>query len=212
MRIDTWVDVACPWCYVGKKRLEDAIATSGHADEIELVLHTFELDPAAPRVAMPNPEYIGRAMGVPASQVIGYEAQLRALAAAEGLTFTSDRIAARSADALRLVHLASEYGASRDFFGSVQAALFEGRTDVYTQQFLADAAERAGVPRDRAIAVLAGAEYADAVAADRAAAVHLGAQGAPFTMIDDRYAVPGVISTADYRDAISRAFKQKASA
>ena len=212
MRIDTWVDVACPWCFVNKKRLEDAIAASGHAEEIDLVLHTFELDPSAPRVAMSNPEYIGRAMGMPASKVIGFEAQLRSLAAAEGLDFTSERVVARTVDTLRLVHLAAEYDAARSFFGTVQAGLFAGRTDAYSEEFLIDAAERAGVPRDRAVAVLKGTEYAGAVAADRAAALKLGAQGAPFTMIDERYGVPGVISTDAYRDAITRAFSERASA
>jgi len=212
MKIETWVDVACPWCYVGKKRLEDAIASSGHADDIELVLHTFELDPGAPVEPMSNPEYIAQAMGVSASKVIGFEAPLRALAAAEGLDFTSQRVVSRSVDALRLMHLAAEYGAAREFFATVQAALFAGRTDVYTHEVLIDAAERAGVPRERAAAVITGTEYASAVAADRAAAVALGAQGAPFTMIDGRYGVPGVVATDAYRDAISRAFREKASA
>jgi len=211
MKIEAWVDVACPWCFVGKKRLEDAIASSGHSEEIELVLHTFELDPGAPKVAMSNPEYIGKAMGMPASKAIELEGQLRSLAAAEGLEFTSERMVARSVDALRLVHLAAEYGGSRAFFSTVQGGLFAGRTDVYTHEFLADAAESAGVPRARALAVLASAEYSDAVAADRAAAVALGARGVPFTTIDGRFGVPGVISTDAYRDAINSAFSGKVS-
>ena len=210
MKIDTWVDVACPWCFVGKKRLESAITASGHADEIELVLHTFELDPGAPRTPMSNPEYIGRAMGMPAAKAIEFEGQLRALAAAEGLDFTSERIVARSLDALRLVHLAAEHAAAQSFFSAVQTGLFAGRTDVYSHDFLADAAAAAGVPRALALETLRGDKYADAVAADRAAAAALGARGAPFTVIDERLGIPGVIATETYREAIVRAFSERA--
>ena len=207
MKIDTWVDVACPWCYLGKKRLEDAVAASGHAEEVELVIHTFELDPSAPEHPEPNPAYIGRRMGMPASRAIEMEGQLRSLAAAEGIAFTSNRIAARSFDALRLVHLAADHDAGTAFFTAVQGALFAGRTDVYDRDVLVEAAVAAGVPRDRALEVLNGTEYADAVAADRESAVALGARGVPFTVIDGRLGVPGVVSTDAYRDAIAQAFE-----
>ncbi|UFS58182.1 DsbA family oxidoreductase [Subtercola endophyticus] len=209
LRIDAWVDVACPWCYVGKKRLETAIASSGHSDDIHLVLHTFELDPGAPKVPVSNPQYVARHMGVTVEKAVELEQRMSGLAAAEGLGFTVERIHASSFDALRLVHLAAEYDAACAFFSTVQNALFAGRADTYSREFLLQSAVSAGIPEPEATDVLDGTRFTEEVAADRAEALQLGARGVPFTVIDQKYGVPGVISVGGYSDAIATAWAER---
>jgi len=208
LRVDAWVDVACPWCYVGKKRLEDAIALSGHVRDIDLVLHTFELDPGAPDHPVSNPQYVARHLGISLDKAVELEGGMKALATAEGLDFTVDRIHARSMGALRLVHLAAAHNVAPAFFGAVQQALFAGRADTYDRRFLLETAVAAGVPEAEAAEVFDGNRYADAVEADRREAMQLGARGVPFTVIGERYGVPGVIATNGYRDALDTAWSE----
>lgn len=112
IRIDLWVDIACPWCYVGKARLERAVRETGRAELIDIRVHTFELDPSAPSHPHPNPAYVADHMGVSEAQARAMEARMADTAFGEGLAFEIDRIHANSFDALRLLHLAGEHGRS----------------------------------------------------------------------------------------------------
>src|SRR5690348_12150399 len=114
LRIDVWSDIACPWCYVGKRRLERALETFPHAAQVEVVWHAFELDPAAPKERDPSVSHaddIAKKYGVTTEQARQSSERLRELARAEGLTFDFDHIrAGNTFDAHRLVHLGREKG------------------------------------------------------------------------------------------------------
>jgi predicted DsbA family dithiol-disulfide isomerase len=206
LRIDLWGDVACPWCYIGKRRLENAIETSGLTGEIDLVLHTFELDPDAPNEPVANAQYVARHLGVSIDHAIALEEEVGKVATEVGLPFTALRIHARSHDALRLIQLAKTHGAANELMTVVQHALFTGGADTYTHTFLADSAVQVGIPRVQAMAVLESNRYAEAVRADRAEALQLGATGVPFAVFGEQYGVAGAVSHDDYLKTINTAW------
>ncbi len=209
MRIDVWSDIACPWCYLGKRRLEKAIDASPHAEAIELTFHAYELDPSASRRARPLPEYLAERMGVGPEQVAQMEGQVAQLARAEGLPYTSDRVHANSFDLHRTVRLAGEYGTATQLLTVLYEDLFSGRANVYDHTHLADAAAAHGVPRERAVAVLASDELTEEVRADIAVATRMGVRGVPFTVLDQRLGIPGATSVEGFADGIEQAWERQ---
>ena len=111
VRVEVWSDVVCPWCYVGKRRLESALERFEHRDEVEVVWRSFELDPNAPRRReLSAAEHLGRKYGISGEQVAASWVRLTALAEAEGLEFHLDRsIGGSTFDAHRLIHLGVEF-------------------------------------------------------------------------------------------------------
>src|SRR3954447_23671724 len=116
MRIEIWSDVVCPWCYIGKRRFEAALARFAHRDDVEVVWRSFELDPTAPAPARGDDggDYVGRLaakLRMSLAQAEEAVASTTAAAAAEGLSFDMHHaIHANSFDAHRVAHLAAARG------------------------------------------------------------------------------------------------------
>jgi predicted DsbA family dithiol-disulfide isomerase len=205
VRIDMWIDVACPWSYIGKTRLDKAVASSGHADSVDLAIRSFELDPAMLREPKPVTQITMERTGASLVQAEHMEDRVAAAAQREGLPFMTHRVYANTFDAHRMLHLAATHGAASQLLSALQRELFSGRANIYDHSFLADAASELGIPRARAEEVLAGGEYADAVRRDEDDARRLGITGVPFVLVDSRLSVPGAASTGDYAKAIEQA-------
>jgi predicted DsbA family dithiol-disulfide isomerase len=206
LRIDLWVDVACPWCYLGKRRLETAIERFEHADAVDVVLRGFELDPTASKTPVDLHSYLAKRMGLGPEQLREMDEQMSKLAAEDGLPYSGDRVAANSLDVLRLVQLAQRHGVANQYMSAVQTALFSGERNAYDHDRLIETAVELGVPEHEATAVLAGDEYADQVRQDHAEAIQLGATGVPFAVLGDRYGIPGAASVDGYEQAIRTAW------
>jgi predicted DsbA family dithiol-disulfide isomerase len=213
MRIDVWSDVVCPWCYIGKRRLEEALATTG--EEAEITWHSFQLDPAA---ANDDPrdlaERLGEKYGRGREWGLQANEHVTAVAAEVGLEFNLDRAkAANTVDAHRLLHLAKELAESGELPKDTQGRLKERLLKAYftdslpvgDHATLTTLAVEAGLPEDRVSAVLAGTTYAAEVAADQAQALAYGANGVPFFVIDEKYGVSGAQPVEVFQEAIRRA-------
>ncbi|MCW2795129.1 DsbA family oxidoreductase [Nocardioides sp.] len=196
MRIEIWSDVVCPWCYIGKRRLETALDGFEHADEVEVVYRSFELDPSAPHHGHE------RTLTTLAKKYGRGEDEMRSMmqnvvdtAAAEGLAFRLfDNVHTNTIDAHRLLHLALEAGGpavQRELKEALLAAYFLRAEDVGDHDVLRAAAALAGLDPDRVNEVLAGTEYADSVEADIRQAREYGATGVPFFVVDQKYGVSG---------------------
>ena len=209
LQIDVWGDLACPWCYIGKNRLDQAIASSPHAGAITVKVRSFELDPGMPPEVTPNLELLGAKYGVSPAEALRMENKVGAIAHHDGLPFTSDRVLANSFDVHRVLHLASTTGLADQLLSELQRTLFSGRANVYDHTVLTGVASRLGVPRSRVEEVLSNNEYADAVRADEKEAKTLGATGVPFTVFGGRIAIPGATSTEGYTNAINRAWSNQ---
>lgn len=126
VRVDVWTDLSCPWCYVGKHRLTQAIDASGI--DAQVVLHSFELHPEWPAgVAVPVLEVATHVHGVGPEQARTMEERMARQARSEGLAFTVDRPVANTFDVHRVLHLAAEHGVGDAFFTDVQSEYFAGR-------------------------------------------------------------------------------------
>jgi len=209
LQIDTWGDLNCPWCYIGKNRLDQAIASSPHAEAITVKVRSFELDPDMPQEAKPNLELLGAKYGLSPAEALRMENKVAAIAHRDGLPFSVDRVVSNSFDVHRVLHLADTIGLADQLLGDLQRTLFSGRANVYDHTVLADFAGRLGIPRSRVEAVLSSDEYADAVRADEMEARELGITGVPFTVFDGRIAIPGSTGIESYTNAINRAWSNQ---
>lgn len=193
IELEVWSDIACPWCYIGKRRLEAALAQFEHADDVTVTWRSFELDPHAP----PEREgelaaNLARKYGVPVEQAREAQRGLAATALGEGLTLRFDT--ARSGntfDGHRLVHLAAEHGAQGATTERLLHAYFsEGRL-ISDPETLVTAATGVGVPETEVRELLAGDRFADEVRADEQAAADLGIGGVPTFIVDRAVGVTG---------------------
>ncbi|MCT2582925.1 DsbA family oxidoreductase [Actinophytocola gossypii] len=204
LTIDAWVDVQCPWCYIGYGRLERAIEESGHAARIRLEPRTFELDPMAdPSVEPALARMTGR-YGLPLEQARANESELAAVATADGLAYSSDRQMSSSRDPLRLVHLAKEHCVGWRFARAVQREIFSGNAEAFGHETLTRLGVDLGIPAAAISGTLAGDGYADQLKVDREEARRLGARGVPFTVFGDQVVVQGGSTVPDYIAAIER--------
>jgi predicted DsbA family dithiol-disulfide isomerase len=209
LQIDAWGDLNCPWCYIGKNRLDQAIASSPQADAITVKVRSFELDLHMPHEAKPNLELLAAKYGLSPADARRMENKVAGIAHQEGLPFSVDRVVSNSFDVHRVLQLAGTSGLADRLLGDLQRAMFSGRANVYDHAVLADIASRLGIPRGRVEAVLSSDEYADAVRADETEARELGATGAPFTVFDGRIAIPGATDIKGYANAINRAWSNQ---
>ena len=197
--IEVWADLGCPWCYLAKHRLREAVAERGDRDRFEIRIRSFQLEPNAPQ----EPEKVERAYlrghGGTAADFQQAERQMRVIARNEGLDFSLDRRHANSFALHRVLQYATDQGRGLEFFSAVQDGYFAGTLDPYAPGALAEAGETVGLAGARIREIVAGSEYADRVLADRAEALELGATGVPFAVFDRRLAAPGAQKVAVYR-------------
>lgn len=214
MRVEIWSDVVCPFCYIGKRRFENALAGFQHADEVEVVFRSFELDPDAPQHPTEKvPTALARKYGITPEQALQNMAGVDRMAAGEGLVFKqADAPHANTRDAHRLLHLARAEGG----VGS-QARLNERLLQNYfvdannpaDHALLRESAVSVGLDGARVDEVLAGDEYADAVVADVEQARAYGATGVPFFVIDERYGIAGAQPTEAFTRTLEQAWSDR---
>ncbi|MDQ2850825.1 MAG: DsbA family oxidoreductase [Actinomycetota bacterium] len=205
LKVEVWSDVVCPWCYIGKRRLEAALARFAHRGEVELVWRSFELDVSASPSAAEGGTYAQRlaakyGCSVDEAQVM--IDQMTATAATEGLDFRFDLARpGNTFDAHRLLHLALEYGHQDELKERLDRATFTEGSPVSDHRALRGLCAQVGLPEAEADAVLTSNRYSDAVRADEAQAQAYGISGVPFFVIDGRYGISG----AQPADAILQA-------
>ncbi len=214
MRVEIWSDVVCPFCYIGKRRLENALADFEHASEVELVFRSFELDPDAPTTPVEKvPAALARKYRISPEQALRNMAGVDQMATEEGLTFhQADAPHANTRDAHRLLQLARAESAPQ-----VQHALNEKLLENYfvnalnpaDHELLRAAAVGAGLDPARVDQVLGSDEFDDAVTIDVEQARAYGATGVPFFVIDDAYGISGAQPTDVFRRGLERAWANR---
>jgi predicted DsbA family dithiol-disulfide isomerase len=206
MRVDIWSDIVCPWCYVGKRRFETALAAYD-ANPVDVVHHAFQLNPDAPRDSTTDRRaMLMRKYRLTEARVDELDAQMTQLAAAEGLQYRlAGTVTGNTLDAHQLVHLGHETGRQDAMLERLYRAYFSEGRSVFDQASLVELAHDVGVERDSARAVLDEARYASAVRDDIDIARRIGITGVPFFLIDKRYGVSGAQSSATFLEALTSA-------
>ena len=211
MKVEVWSDVVCPWCYIGKRRLEGALAGWEHADDVDVQYRSFELNPAAqPVEGRPLDQRLADKYGVSLDQARAMNSRVTDAAAAEGLYYRLDIARpGNTFDAHRLIHLASSQGLRSEMKERLMAAYFGEGKPVGDHGTLVDLAAEVGLDRERAAAVLAGDEFTTDVRAEEREAADLGINGVPFFVIDRRYGVSGAQPSELLRDALEKAWGEQ---
>lgn len=193
MQVEIWSDVVCPWCFIGKRRFESALARFDRRDDVEVRWRSFELDPAAPATREgPLDEHLAAKYGVPLDDARAMQQRMTDVAAQEGLEFRFDRARpGNTFDAHRLLHLAADRGVQDAAKERLLAAYLTEGEPVGDRDSLARLVADAGVERTEAEEVLAGGAYREAVRADEADGRALGITGVPFFVVDRAFGASG---------------------
>lgn len=210
MKIDIWSDVMCPFCYIGKRRLENALAVFPHRDSVEIEWHSFQLDPDTK--TDPDKDvytYLAERKG----QSLGWSKQAHEyvtnMAAETGLQYNFDKaVVANSFDAHRMTHLAKKYGRG----DAMEEALFRGYftegKNTADHNVLKTMALSIGLDEAEVNEVLAGNRYAEAVNADIAEAARLRINGVPFFVVNGKYGISGAQPSETFTQALETAWKE----
>jgi len=195
VNVEIWSDIACPWCYVGKRRFEAALERFEHADEVKVTWRSFELDPTAPAARSESgAEHLAEKYGFSLEQALEMERHMTETAAEDGLDFRFDRLrSGNTFDAHRLLHLASGLelqDALKERF--MLAYLTEGEL-MGDHGTLRRLAVEVGLPEADVIDVLASDRFAEDVRADERAAASFGASAVPFFVVDRAVGASGAL-------------------
>ncbi len=186
MNVEIWSDIACPWCYVGKRRFEAALALFEHRDDVRVTWRSFELDPSAPREREGDrAARLAEKYGMTLEQAQAAERHLTSVAAGEGLDFRFD--IARSGltfDGHRIIHLAAEHELQDAMKERLLRAYFAEGELIGDHDTLVRLATEVGLPEDEARATVSGDRFADAVRDDELTAKRLGISAVPTFVVD----------------------------
>ncbi|EIV91830.1 DsbA family oxidoreductase [Frankia sp. QA3] len=210
MRIDIWTDIVCPWCYIGKARVEQALAGWKHRDEVEVVYRSRELKPDSPkgergRVLATIAEHFGGSL----DDARAVEDRVAAAAHAQGLAFVRDRRHGNTLDAHRLVHLARERGRQLPVLTALYHAHFAEDRPIFEPVTLVAVAVEAGLAAPEARRVLDGDDYLLAVRADEHEATQRGVTSVPFVLVDGRHSLAGSQPAEAYAALFDRAWHER---
>lgn len=205
MRVDIWSDIVCPWCYIGKRRFEKALAGFERRNELQVVHRSFQLDPTMPKGQLfRHRDVLMGKYGMTEPQVAAAQSRLVELAATEGLEYHLSRsYTGNTLDAHRLVHHAAGQGLQDAMIERLFRAHFTELKSIFDNESLTALAEEVGLTGSKE--VLTSDAYAADVVTDHGEANRLGASGVPFFLIDGRYGISGAQATEVFAGAIRTA-------
>ncbi|WP_166970932.1 DsbA family oxidoreductase [Brevibacterium atlanticum] len=210
MKIEIWSDIACPWCYIGKRRFETALDAFAHKDSVDVSWRSFQLDPSLPEhFDGTETEYLSQMKGMPPEQVRQMFDHVTQQAAGEGLDYDFDAIVvANSFTAHRFLHFAHSHGLMPEAKEALLSGHFEQGRDIGDISYLAEVASTLGLDAEETRRVLDSDEYTKEVRADIAEARQLGANGVPFFVIDRKYGISGAQPAAAFSQALETAWDE----
>jgi predicted DsbA family dithiol-disulfide isomerase len=207
MIVEIWSDVACPWCYIGKRRFERALVGFEGSDDVAITWRSFQLDPSIPsRVRVSHDQSLADKLGATPEQVAAMNERVTALAAAEGLDYHFERyMTVNTFDAHRITHFAKTRGRGAEMHERLFRGQFVEGAVLDDPDTLVRLAVEVGLPEDDARPVVESEAYASEVTDDIHEAQALGINGVPFFVIDRRFGISGAQSSDLIRSTLARA-------
>jgi predicted DsbA family dithiol-disulfide isomerase len=203
IKIDIWSDIACPWCYIGKRKLEHGLeeySAGVDALPVEIEYHSFELSPDTPvDFDGSTTDYLAARKGMPVGQVTQMLERVTGIAASVGLDYDFDEVKhTNTVKAHQLIHYAKAHGVQLAAKERLLKAYFVDGRHVGRVEDLADLAAEIGLDREDVLRSLNADEFLEAVHADQRQAQAYGIQGVPFFVIDGRYGISGAQDAAAF--------------
>lgn len=213
VKIEVWSDFVCPFCYIGKRRLEQALEPFPHRENVEIVFRSFELDPNAPNeTPLTIHEIIANKYGISLEEAKRANADIGRQAEAVGLTFRFETMKPTNTfDAHRLAQYAKEKGKLNDMVERLFYAYFTESKRISDRNVLLAIAEAAGLERTEAEEVLASGRYTQEVRRDEEEAAALGIRGVPFFVFNGKYAISGAQPVDVFRRALEKVWEEEQS-
>lgn len=208
MQIEVFSDVVCPFCYIGKRRLEEALDGFGHADQVRVTYRSFQLDPSAPASSDLSLEHmLAQKYGQSLAQAAAMNNRVSDMAATVGLDFhLKDAHPANTFRAHRLLHFAATQDLGNELTERLMRGYFSEGVRIGDRDALLALAVEVGLTQADAAAVLDGNAFEAEVAADIELARAFGATGVPFFVFDRKYAISGAQETALFVDVLDKAW------
>lgn len=210
MKVEIWSDVMCPFCYIGKRKFEAAMAQFPDSTHVELIWKSFQLDPEAKSVPGQSVyQYLADRKGMNLRQSEQMHDNVANMAREAGLDYHFEKaVIANSFDAHRLAHLAKKHGLGDAMEERLFKAYFTEGADVSDHEVLVRLGKEIGLPEDEIRSVLGSDAYATDVRQDIAEAGQIGVRGVPFFVFDRKYAVSGAQQTAVFLETMEKAFAE----
>ncbi|WP_262852809.1 DsbA family oxidoreductase [Mumia quercus] len=209
LKIDVWSDIACPWCYLGKRRWEAGLAqyrAAGGDREVEVEFHSFELSPDTPAdFEGSEVDFLAKHKGMDEVQVRRMLEQMTQLGAEEGLAYDFDALRhAATRKAHEVLHLAKARGLQHELVERLFAAYFVEGAHLGKDETLADLAAEVGLDREEVLAALDAGTYSSDVDADLAQADAYGISGVPFFVVEGRYGISGAQAASTFAQVLTK--------
>lgn len=201
MKIDIWSDFVCPFCYIGKRHIEEA--TKG-MDDVTFEYHSYELDPTAPeKYDGSMKEYFAKTKGMSSSQADEMVGQVTAMASNAGLDYHYEKVQhGNTVKPHRLFQYAKTQGKGTEFMEVAKEAYFINGEWLNDDDTLLELAGKIGLDKEASVQVLQSNDYLEAMQQDVAAAQQIGVQGVPFFVIDGKYGVSGAQPVDSFKQII----------
>ncbi len=212
MIIDVWADVVCPWCFIGKRRLEKALASFEFRDHVTVRHRAFQLQPDI-KETVRTKEYLAEKYLATPEQVSAMQANVCAVADGEGLCYNLDEtLSGNTFDAHRLLLWAATLEKQEELLEVLFSNYFEKSKGVFSHADLVAAAISVGIDADKADDLLTSDLYADEVISDRNLAAQLGATGVPFFVFDMKFGISGAQPLEAFTQTLQNAWVQEVAA
>ena len=207
MQVEIWSDVICPWCYIGKRRFEMALANFAQRESVTVIWRSFELDPKSPpQYPVTLEEMLAQKYGVSPQEAAAMNARVSGLAKEVGLEYhLSKARPGNTFDAHRLLHFATSRQLGNQATERVMHAYFSESLAVGDRAALARLAPEFGIAESDALAMLESDAFSAEVRADKARATELGISGVPFFVINKKIGISGAQAVEDFTQALQQA-------
>ncbi|MGO4535368.1 DsbA family oxidoreductase [Leifsonia sp. 2MCAF36] len=215
IKIDIWSDIACPWCYIGKRKFEAGsglFAEAGDGRGVEVEYHSFELSPDTP-VDFEGSEvdFLAGHKGMPAGQVEQMLERVTGIASSVGLDYDFANLKhTNTVKAHELLHYAKAHGTQLELAERLFRAYFVEGRHVGRAEDLSDLAAEVGLDREEALAALESSQYLSDVRTDQQTAAEFGINGVPFFVIDGRYGVSGAQDAQTFAEVLEQVWTERA--
>ncbi|PFA62162.1 disulfide bond formation protein DsbA [Bacillus sp. AFS015802] len=212
MKIEVWSDYVCPFCYIGKRRLEKALEAFPHRDKVEIEYKSFELDPGAPvNTEYSIQELLSKKYGTSLEQAQNMTDSMSQQAAAVGLDFRFDTsVPTNTFDAHRLTKYAKTKGKEASMTEILLYAHFTLSKHIGDRDTLVELAKQAGLEEEEVKDVLNGSDFSQEVRNDEAEAGQIGVQGVPFFVLNRKYAISGAQPSDVFLSSIQKVWEEEA--